>query len=123
MNKDLRFQDEIVRHKILDVIGDLALLGKPVKGHIIAVRSGHAFNIRFVQKIIKTLNGLLSKESSKEPVKEPSKEEEKPFTPTIKYTMPITGPEIRKILPHRYPFLLIDKVIEMDYEKKTNCGD
>jgi UDP-3-O-[3-hydroxymyristoyl] N-acetylglucosamine deacetylase / 3-hydroxyacyl-[acyl-carrier-protein] dehydratase len=103
MNDELRFQDEIVRHKILDVIGDLALLGSPVKGHIIAVRSGHAFNIRFVQKIIQTLNGSLS-----------SKKE----VPGTQFTLPITGPELRKILPHRYPFLLIDKVIELDYDEK-----
>ncbi|MDX9754421.1 MAG: UDP-3-O-acyl-N-acetylglucosamine deacetylase, partial [bacterium] len=103
MNEELRFQDEIVRHKILDVIGDLSLLGSPVKGHIIAVRSGHAFNIRFVQKILKTLNGSLSTPSSDE---------------MVPFKLPITGPEIRKILPHRYPFLLIDKVIDIDYDEK-----
>ncbi|MBD3267328.1 UDP-3-O-[3-hydroxymyristoyl] N-acetylglucosamine deacetylase [bacterium] len=103
MNDELRFQDEIVRHKILDVIGDLTLLGGPVKGHIIAVRSGHAFNIRFVQKIMKTLNGSLSREQA---------------SPAFPFQLPITGPEIRKILPHRYPFLLIDKVIEMDYDEQ-----
>ncbi len=94
LNEELRFEDEVVRHKILDVIGDLALLGSPLKGHVIAVRSGHAFNIRFVQKVIKTLNGRADQ-----------------GVPTL----PITAQEIRRILPHRYPFLLIDKVVEMDY--------
>ncbi len=94
LNDELRFEDEIVRHKILDVIGDLALLGSPLKGHVIAVRSGHAFNIRFVQKVLKTLNGQMEGR-----------------TPTL----PISTKEIRKILPHRYPFLLIDRVLEMDY--------
>ncbi len=98
LNDELRFPDEIVRHKILDVIGDLTLLGSPIKGHIIAVRSGHAFNIRFVQKVLNTLNGSVSG--------------------GIIPKLPISAREIRKILPHRYPFLLIDKVIEMDYVDK-----
>ncbi len=96
LNEELRFQDEIVRHKILDVIGDLALLGKPLKGHVIAVRSGHAFNIRFVQKVLHTLNGNVKKGMP---------------------SLPIYAQQIRQILPHRYPFLLIDRVIEMDYKE------
>ncbi len=97
LNEELRFSDEIVRHKILDVIGDLSLLGSPIKGHIIAVRSGHAFNIRFVQKVLNTLNGSLTRGLPK---------------------LPISAQEIRKILPHRYPFLLIDRVIDIDYEER-----
>ncbi len=97
LNKELRFQDEIVRHKILDVIGDMTLLGAPLKGHVIAVRSGHAFNIRFVQKVLETLNGQMKTDS---------------------FELPITANQIRNILPHRYPFLLIDRVIEMDYEER-----
>lgn len=94
LNEELRFDDEIVRHKILDVIGDLTLLGSPVKGHVIAVRSGHAFNIRFVQKVLDTLNGHAT-------------------GPELK--APIEAHEIRRILPHRYPFLLIDRIIDVDY--------
>ncbi len=94
LNEELRFEDEIVRHKILDVMGDLALLGKPIKGHVIAVRSGHAFNIRFVRKILSTLNGKIAGGVPK---------------------LPISAEEIRRILPHRYPFLLIDRVIDIDY--------
>lgn len=97
LNEELRFDDEIVRHKILDVIGDLTLLGKPIKGHIIAVRSGHAFNIRFVQKVLDTLNGHITSE-----------------TPAL----PLSSIDIQKILPHRYPFLLIDKVTDIDYSAK-----
>lgn len=95
LNEELRYDDEIVRHKILDVIGDLTLLGSPLKGHVIAVRSGHAFNIRFVQKVLETLNGKAT---------------------TGSMQMPLTASDIRRILPHRYPFLLIDRIIEMDYE-------
>ena len=98
LNEELRFQDEIVRHKILDVMGDLALLGKPLKGHVIAVRSGHAFNIRFVRKVLSTLNGKIKGGIPK---------------------LPISAEEIRRILPHRYPFLLVDRVIDVDYTNMT----
>lgn len=111
LNAELRFPDEIIRHKILDVIGDLTLLGSPIKGHVIAVRSGHAFNIRFVRKILDTLNGK-AHESTNMP------------------SLPMSTKEIRKLLPHRYPFLLIDKVIEMDYSdmrvvaiKNVTCNE
>lgn len=96
LNEELRFEDEVVRHKILDVIGDLALLGGPLKGHVIAVRSGHAFNIRFVQKVLETLNGKTTSDSG---------------VPRL----PMLSNDIRKILPHRYPFLLIDKITDLDY--------
>jgi len=69
-------------------------LGKPIKGHVIAVRSGHAFNIRFVRKILSTLNGKIAGGIPK---------------------LPMSAEEIRRILPHRYPFLLIDRVIDIDY--------
>ena len=54
-DEPLRFQDEIVRHKIVDLLGDLALLGAPLKAHVIAVRSGHIYNVKFVKKILDTL--------------------------------------------------------------------
>ncbi|MBI1390008.1 MAG: UDP-3-O-[3-hydroxymyristoyl] N-acetylglucosamine deacetylase [bacterium] len=101
LNEELRFEDEIVRHKILDVIGDLTLLGSPLKGHVIAVRSGHAFNIRFVRKVLETLNGKVSKASDD----------------LTALPLPISSSQIRRILPHRYPFLLIDRVIDLDYEE------
>ncbi len=101
LNEELRFDDEIIRHKILDVIGDLTLLGSPLKGHVIAVRSGHAFNIRFVQKVLETLNGTVHNGSMQ---------------------MPLTANDIRRILPHRYPFLLIDRILEMDYAEMRSIA-
>ncbi|MDP8245135.1 MAG: bifunctional UDP-3-O-[3-hydroxymyristoyl] N-acetylglucosamine deacetylase/3-hydroxyacyl-ACP dehydratase [Candidatus Hinthialibacter antarcticus] len=101
LNEELRYDDEIIRHKILDVIGDLTLLGSPLKGHVIAVRSGHAFNIRFVQKVLETLNGS----ATSGPMQ-----------------MPLTSNDIRRILPHRYPFLLIDRIIEMDYTEMRSIA-
>ena len=83
----LRFEDEQARHKVLDILGDLNLLGFPVLGHVVAVRSGHTMNRRLVQAIKK------QKESMK---------------------LPMGPEEIKKILPHREPFLLVDEIIEMD---------
>jgi UDP-3-O-[3-hydroxymyristoyl] N-acetylglucosamine deacetylase/3-hydroxyacyl-[acyl-carrier-protein] dehydratase len=87
----LRFTDECARHKVLDIIGDLFLLGRPVRGHVVAVKSGHALNRQLVQKI-----GEQNRMNGK-----------------------VYGiMEIMKILPHRYPFLLVDKVIEVEKGKK-----
>jgi UDP-3-O-[3-hydroxymyristoyl] N-acetylglucosamine deacetylase/3-hydroxyacyl-[acyl-carrier-protein] dehydratase len=97
LNKNLRFDDEIVRHKVLDVLGDFTLLGRPIKAHVVAVRSGHAFNVRFVRKILET-------------IREREQQAKKSFEP------PLDINRIREILPHRYPFLLIDRVLELDYE-------
>jgi len=93
LNEDLRFEDEIIRHKILDVIGDFALLGAPLQAHVVAVRSGHAFNVEFVRKIEKTL-GI------------------KRGRPVFK--VPLGLDEIKRVLPHRYPFLLVDRITRID---------
>lgn len=98
-NLELHFPNEPARHKLLDVIGDLALLQKPIKGKIIASRPGHESNIAFA-KIIK--QHLKKKETM---LKEP------PFDIYAKPLLDVI--QIQKILPHRPPFLLVDKVIEM----------
>jgi UDP-3-O-[3-hydroxymyristoyl] N-acetylglucosamine deacetylase/3-hydroxyacyl-[acyl-carrier-protein] dehydratase len=94
-NTELRFYNEPCRHKALDLIGDLYLLGKPIKAHIIGARTGHAANIAVAHKIRETLNLK-------------SKEEKKATSIKLYYE------DILKILPHRQPFLLIDKVTELD---------
>jgi len=97
-NLTLHFQDEPARHKLLDIIGDLALVGKPIKGHILAGRPGHKGNVEFA-KIIK------------QEIKKRKKTGPK-FDLTKDPVYDIN--DIEKLLPHRYPFLLVDKVIEMD---------
>jgi UDP-3-O-[3-hydroxymyristoyl] N-acetylglucosamine deacetylase / 3-hydroxyacyl-[acyl-carrier-protein] dehydratase len=99
-NLDLRFPNEPARHKLLDVIGDLALVGFPFKAHIIANRPGHSSNVAFARKI-------------KEHIK---KYRNKQQVPTYDPNQPPVYDvhAIEKKLPHRYPFLLIDKVIELD---------
>ena len=96
-NEPLVFDNEPARHKLLDVIGDIALIGKPIKGRVIATRPGHSINnklARIIRKQIK-LNDVQA------PIYDPNAE---PF-------MDIN--RIRELLPHRYPFLLVDKIIEL----------
>ena len=98
-NLDLRFPNEPARHKLLDVIGDLALVGMPFKAHIIANRPGHASNVAFAREIKEHLKKYRNKQQV------PEYDPNKPPVYDIH--------AIEKKLPHRYPFLLIDKVIEM----------
>ena len=99
----LRFEDELVRHKILDVVGDLFLLGKPIKAHIIAVRPGHALNSELTKKLHERMDELGKGVAQKAPKK----------SPVIIETE--TELDIRRVLetlPHRYPMLMIDRVRE-----------
>ncbi|HEU4469739.1 MAG TPA: bifunctional UDP-3-O-[3-hydroxymyristoyl] N-acetylglucosamine deacetylase/3-hydroxyacyl-ACP dehydratase [Flavisolibacter sp.] len=98
-NLDLRFPNEPARHKLLDVVGDLALVGIPFKAHIIANRPGHSSNVAFAKKIKEHLKKYKNKQLV--PGYDPN-------TPPV-YDVHA----IEKKLPHRYPFLLIDKVIEL----------
>ena len=96
-NKPLVFDNEPARHKLIDVIGDLALIGKPIRGRVIATRPGHKINnqlARMIRKDIK-LNEVQA------PVYDPNS------TPVMDIN------RIRELLPHRYPFLLVDKIIEI----------
>ncbi len=97
----LRFPDEFVRHKILDIIGDVMLLGMPLKAHIIATRPGHAINSQLTRKLAEKLE-----ERKKGPKKKP-----RPAT-----VLPSeTSLDIRRVLdtlPHRYPFVMVDRVVE-----------
>ncbi len=101
----LRFPDEFARHKVLDLIGDLYLLGMPIRGHIYAVKSGHTLNIALLKKIQQ------QKEKFEAGVHASF------YPPKGKREIDIQ--EIMKILPHRYPFLLVDKVIELERGKKA----
>ena len=98
-NLELRFPNEPARHKLLDVVGDLALIGYPIKARIIANRPGHSSNVEFAKKIKQYIKK--NKNIKDVPVYNPS------ATPV--YTLE----QIEKTLPHRHPFLLVDKIIEL----------
>jgi UDP-3-O-[3-hydroxymyristoyl] N-acetylglucosamine deacetylase / 3-hydroxyacyl-[acyl-carrier-protein] dehydratase len=97
-NTQLNFQNEPARHKLLDIVGDLALVGKPIKGHILAARSGHSGNVAFAKKIKQMIK---EQNQKKAPVYNPNKE------PLFNIN------DISRMLPHRHPFLLVDKIIDM----------
>lgn len=102
----LRFEDEFLRHKILDLIGDLYLLGKPIYTHIIAIKSGHFLNHQLIKKIQAQID--------------------KRFIAALNINLPVEFEEgqmdiqmIKRILPHRYPFLLVDRIIELEKGKRA----
>ncbi|HQB69666.1 MAG TPA: bifunctional UDP-3-O-[3-hydroxymyristoyl] N-acetylglucosamine deacetylase/3-hydroxyacyl-ACP dehydratase, partial [Paludibacteraceae bacterium] len=97
MNTDLLFNNEPARHKILDVIGDLALIGKPIKGKVIAMRPGHTVNTTLAKSIRKEIK----------------RQEVLPPVYNTESTALLDINQIKELLPHRYPFLLVDKVVEM----------
>ncbi|MBS1646658.1 MAG: bifunctional UDP-3-O-[3-hydroxymyristoyl] N-acetylglucosamine deacetylase/3-hydroxyacyl-ACP dehydratase [Bacteroidetes bacterium] len=98
-NTKLHHYNEPARHKLLDIVGDLALVGKPMKVHILAARPGHAGNVAFAKKI---------KELIKKEKKEGNIPQYDTSAPALYNTV-----DIMKILPHRYPFLLVDKILEL----------
>jgi UDP-3-O-[3-hydroxymyristoyl] N-acetylglucosamine deacetylase/3-hydroxyacyl-[acyl-carrier-protein] dehydratase len=100
----LRFPNEFIRHKMLDLLGDLYILGKPVRGQIIAAKSGHSLNLKFVKK----LGSQLSREKS-----------------AILATSGYSGSggeldinQIMGILPHRQPFLFVDRILQLELGKR-----
>lgn len=104
-NVELRYNNEPARHKLLDIIGDLALAGRPLKAQILAARPGHAANVAFAKKLKKAMA-----KSDKKGVPR--------YNPSLPPVMDIN--KITQTLPHRYPFLLIDKIIYLD--KETVAG-
>ena len=96
-NKPLIWDNECTRHKLLDIIGDVALIGKPIKGRIVATRPGHTVNNKFARMIRKDIR----KHEIQAPIYDPNDE---PLMDNIR---------IRELLPHRYPMQLVDKVVAM----------
>ena len=99
-NTELRYPNEPARHKLLDIMGDLALVGHPIKGKVVATRPGHLANTRLAKIMRQEMKKALSKKDV--PVYDPTQ-------PPV-YTVE----EIRKKLPHRFPFLMVDKIILLE---------
>lgn len=98
-NIDLQYDNECARHKLLDVIGDLALAGKRIKGRIIATKPGHKANTEFAKLLMKAI------------AKEQSSEKAPVYNPNLPVIMDVN--KIKELLPHRFPFLLVDKIIDI----------
>ena len=99
----LRFADEFVRHKILDIVGDLALSGRFIRGHIVAVKPGHGINTEAAKLLAERFNSVAP--AAAKPV------------PASPGALDINA--VMQILPHRYPFLMVDRVVEFDGELKA----
>lgn len=102
IDNQFRFSNEPVRHKINDLIGDIALFGSSIKGHIIGIKSGHSLNTKFIKRLraLQGREGVHTKEESVVP-------EDGILYPE----------DICKIIPHRYPFLFVDRIIELSDTK------
>ena len=98
-NIDLQFENECARHKLLDVVGDLSLAGKRIKGRIIATKPGHAINTEFAALLYKEIKKAESENAVPE------------YNPSALPLM--DNVKIRSLLPHRYPFLMVDKIVEI----------
>ncbi len=127
-NEPLRYNEEFVRHKMLDILGDIALLGKPLLAHISAVRPSHSANAELTRR----LSALMRKPQEKvntfspPPASKPKPKaaktpepEKPPEEGLIQDGMTLDIEQIMKILPHRYPFLMVDKVTQIDGNKIT----
>jgi UDP-3-O-[3-hydroxymyristoyl] N-acetylglucosamine deacetylase/3-hydroxyacyl-[acyl-carrier-protein] dehydratase len=99
----LRFPDEFVRHKMLDIIGDLALLGSRIRGHIVAVKPGHSVNAELVRAMARE-----QARSMAVAIKQP----------TLRGEGGLDTDELMQILPHRYPFLMVDRIISFEGDNK-----
>ncbi len=96
----LRFENEFVRHKILDLLGDLTLVGAPIEGHIISVRSGHQYNLKFARLLAQELRN-----------------QERNAAMSARGFWDINV--IQRIMPHRYPFLLVDRILSLEDKKRV----
>jgi UDP-3-O-[3-hydroxymyristoyl] N-acetylglucosamine deacetylase/3-hydroxyacyl-[acyl-carrier-protein] dehydratase len=99
-DEPLRFPDECVRHKVLDLIGDLSLVGQPIQGHVHAIKAGHSSNLQFVRKLWE-----LSEKRRKKNAARASGEWDINL--------------VQEIMPHRYPFLMVDKILELEDRKRA----
>jgi UDP-3-O-[3-hydroxymyristoyl] N-acetylglucosamine deacetylase/3-hydroxyacyl-[acyl-carrier-protein] dehydratase len=103
-NKELRFRNEPARHKLLDMMGDLALIGVPLKAQILGARPGHAANVEFAKKVRKLYQ---------------QKKFVKKYQFVKKEGVVFDSNALLKILPHRYPFILVDKIIEFKLDERA----
>ena len=115
-NEPLRYSNEFVRHKMLDIIGDLSLLGRPLHAHIVATRPGHAANCELTRQILIQMRKPLQTARTFAP---PPATESSKIEAVVQDGIELDVTQVMKILPHRYPFLMVDRVEQIDGNKIT----
>ena len=124
----LRYPDEFVRHKMLDIVGDLSLLGRPLHGHLIAVKPSHAANCEMVRRITAQMRKpLVAAQAFAPPPPAPKAQPAPKPQPVPESATDVTAPQegaidilgVMRMLPHRYPFLMVDRVVKIDGNRIT----
>lgn len=115
----LRYPDEFVRHKILDIIGDLTLLGRPIRGHLVALKPSHTANCELVKRIDAQIRKPLAAAQAFAPPPELSQlKPDRQAPPDLATGVPaLDALAVMRVLPHRYPFLMIDKVLKIEGDR------
>jgi UDP-3-O-[3-hydroxymyristoyl] N-acetylglucosamine deacetylase/3-hydroxyacyl-[acyl-carrier-protein] dehydratase len=111
----LRYPEEFVRHKMLDIVGDLSLIGRPIRGHIIAVRPSHAANCEFAKLIQAQMNKPLRAAQTFAPP--PANPAQPVPQPVVSESGAMSVEEVMKFIPHRYPFLMVDRILKIEGNK------
>ena len=118
----LRYPEEFVRHKMLDIVGDLSLLGRPIRGHLIAVKPSHATNCEFVRQITAQMQKPLRAAQTFGPPPVPTQKNDGQRDALMAQMAQggvLDAEQVMQILPHRYPFLMVDGVLKMEGNKIT----
>ncbi len=110
----LRYEEEFVRHKMLDIVGDMSLLGRPLHGHLIAVKPSHSGNCELVRQIIAQINKPLRAARTFAPPPSRAGVAESPAWELAAESGAMGIEEVMKMLPHRYPFLMVDRILKID---------
>src|SRR5262249_48638999 len=111
----LRYPDEFVRHKMLDIVGDLSLLGRPLHGHLIAVKPSHAANCELVRRIAAQMRKpmVAAQTFAPPPASVPAARVAGPEK-SIEGEGAMDTTQLLQILPHRYPFVMVDRIAKVD---------
>ncbi|MGA2853305.1 MAG: bifunctional UDP-3-O-[3-hydroxymyristoyl] N-acetylglucosamine deacetylase/3-hydroxyacyl-ACP dehydratase [Verrucomicrobiota bacterium] len=118
----LRYPEEFVRHKMLDIVGDMSLLGRPIRGHLIAIRPSHAANCEFVRQMVAQMTKPLRAAQTFGPPPAPSSKKDEKRDKLLEQMAnggELNAEQVMQILPHRYPFLMVDGVLKIEGKKIT----
>ena len=117
-NEPLRYAEEFVRHKILDIVGDLSLAGRPLHGHVIAIKPNHAGNCELARRLDTQMRRPLVAAQAFTPPPEPNVAAKGDY-PVVEEGGALDIMQVMKLLPHRYPFIMVDRITKVEGTKIT----